>query len=408
MLPFDRERATDRRQECVVGESRLGEKARSKLIHLLSDDHPDPEPWLSRLRALREGEGAPVFSDAVRTLFHLEMADGDGERLLESVLHHRNHLTARLGRDAGLRVAAMDYLSNVEKRLLNPKIVEMEAYEATERSARTDPLTGLANRRVFDEVLEREIRRSRRYRWPLTLMLLDLDRFKEVNDAWGHLLGDLVLERIGGLLRRTVREADLACRFGGEEFAVVLPETARLGGYAVAERIRRRIERAFREEPLGGREIAMTISCGLACYPDDGLHASEIVARADEALYGAKRAGRNRVGVRFRDKRAAVRFPVKPEADAARLGDEDASAVDLSRTGVLLATGTPPRTAEDLTIRLGEIDAKARIVRVDSSPDPTLPYHVGAAFEVPLTEERIFPRISMRATGRPPRGGPRR
>ena len=408
MLPFARERATDRRQECVVGESRLGEKARSKLIHLLSDDHPDPEPWLSRLRALREGEGAPIFSDAVRVLFHLEIADGDGERLLQSVLDHRSHLTARLGRDAGLRVAAMDYLSNVEKRLLNPKIVEMEAYEATERSARTDALTALANRRVFDEVLEREIRRSRRYRWPLTLLLLDLDRFKEVNDAWGHLLGDLVLERTGGLLRRTVREADVACRFGGEEFAVVLPETTRLGGYAVAERIRRHVERAFRDDPIGGHEIPMTVSGGLACYPDDGLHASEIVARADEALYGAKRAGRNRVGVRYRDKRAAVRFPVKPEAGTARIGTEDARAVDLSRTGVLLATGTPPQMAEDLTIGLGDLEAPVRVVRVDAGPDPARPYHVGVAFDVPLTEERVFPRVSLHATGRRPRGGSRR
>jgi diguanylate cyclase (GGDEF)-like protein len=139
----------------------------------------------------------------------------------------------------------MDFLTNVERRLLNPKIVEMETYEATERSARTDALTTLSNRRVFDEVLDREIRRSRRYRWPVTLLLLDLDRFKEVNDAWGHLLGDLVLERIGGLLRRTVREADVCCRFGGEEFAVVLPETARLGGFAVAERLRRQVEREF-------------------------------------------------------------------------------------------------------------------------------------------------------------------
>ena len=385
-----------------MGESRLGEKARSKLIHLLSEDHPDPEPWLSRLRALREGEGAPIFSDAVRVLFHLEMADGDGERLLQNVLDHRALLTVRLGRDAGLRVAAMDYLSNVEKRLSNPKIVEMEAYEATERSARTDALTSLANRRVFDEVLDREIRRSRRYRWPLTLLLLDLDRFKEVNDAWGHLLGDLVLERIGGLLRRTVREADIACRFGGEEFAVVLPETTRLGGYTVAERIRRCVERVFGEEPVGGHAVPMTVSCGLACYPDDGLHASEIVARADEALYGAKRAGRNRVGVRYRDKRAAVRFPVKPG-----VGDEEARAVNLSRTGVLLATVAPPRIAEDLQVRLGDLDAPARVVRVVAGSDPALPYHVGAAFEVPLAEERIFPRVSMHATVRPPRG-PRR
>jgi len=387
-----------------VGESRLGEKARSKLIHVLSDDHPEPEAWLSRLRALQDGGGGPVFSHAVRVLFHLEMEDAEGERLLRHVLDHRAGLTLRLGRDAGLRVAAMDFLTNVERRLLNPKIVEMETYEATERSARTDALTTLSNRRVFDEVLDREIRRSRRYRWPVTLLLLDLDRFKEVNDAWGHLLGDLVLERIGGLLRRTVREADVCCRFGGEEFAVVLPETARLGGFAVAERLRRQVEREFREEPVGGHAIEMTVSCGLACYPDDGLHASEIVARADEALYGAKRGGRNRVGVRFRDKRTAVRFPVKPEA----AGTGSVRAVNLSRTGVLLATDTPPRLAEEVRVGLAGLEAAARVVRVDRGLDPQLPFHVGAAFEAPVSDDAVLARASIHSAGRPPRGAPTR
>jgi diguanylate cyclase (GGDEF)-like protein len=383
-----------------VGESRLGEKARSKLIHLLSEDHPEPEAWLARLRALRDTEGGPIFSDAVRALFHLEMDDGEAERLLRHVLDHRIALTSRLGRDAGMRVAAMDYLTNVERRLLNPKIVEMEAYEATERSARTDPLTSLANRRVFDEVLDREIRRSRRYRWPLTVLFLDLDRFKDVNDAWGHLLGDLVLERIGDILRRTVREADIACRFGGEEFAVVLPETARLGGYAVAERIRRRVEEAFSGAPVGGHAIPMTVSCGLACFPDDGLHASEIVSRADEALYGAKRAGRNRVGVRYRDKRAAMRFPVKPEIAV----EGRRRAVNLSRTGILLATDTAPAPAEELHVGLAGLEAAARVVRVERGQDAHAPFLVGAAFEAPLDDAAVAPRVLTHAARRPARG----
>ena len=404
MLLFRRERATVRLQECVVGESRLGEKAHSKLIHLLSEDHPEPEAWLSRLSALRDAEGGPIFSDAVRVLFHLEMEDREAERLLRHVLDHRGHLTSRLGRDTGLRVAAMDFLTNVERRLLNPKIVEMEAYEATERSARTDSLTALANRRVFDEVLDREIRRSRRYRWPLTLLLLDLDRFKAVNDAWGHLLGDLVLERVGDILRRTVREADVACRFGGEEFAVVLPETTRLGGYVVAERIRRGVERSFAEEPLGGHAIAMTVSCGLSCYPDDGLHALEIVSRADEALYGAKRSGRNRVGVRYRDKRSAIRFPVKPELAV----DGERRAVNLSRTGVLFATDAEVAPADELHVRLGGISAPARVVRVEGGPDARAPFHVGAAFDAPLPEEAVFARVSTQAPARPARRASRR
>jgi GGDEF domain-containing protein len=111
-------------------------------------------------------ENAPAFSSAVRFLFHLDLPDDEAERLLDCVLEHRVRLAATLSRDPGLRVAAMDYLSNVERRYENPKIVEMQEFEETERSARTDPATGLANRRVFDDTLDREIRRSRRYRWP--------------------------------------------------------------------------------------------------------------------------------------------------------------------------------------------------------------------------------------------------
>ena len=380
-----------------MGESRLGDKARSRLIHLLSEDHPDPKAWMKHLAALRDVEGGAIFSDAVRTLFHLEMDDGEAEGLLRHVLEHRQTLTSRLGRDAGLRVAAMDYLTNVERRLLNPKIVEMEAYEATERSARTDPLTSLANRRVFDEVLDREVRRSRRYRLPLTLLLLDLDRFKDVNDAWGHLLGDLVLERIGDILRRTVREADVACRFGGEEFAVVLPETARLGGYAVAERVRGAIERTFGEEPVGGHSIALTVSCGLASYPEDGLHASEIVSRADEALYGAKRAGRNRIGVRYRDKRSAVRFPAKPSV-----------AVNLSRTGVLRVEDAPVSTGDEVRVSLSGFEATARVVRVERGPEGGPPFRVGAVFDSPLSDDVVLESVVTHAPGRPARGTSRR
>src|SRR5258706_80222 len=160
----------------------------------------------------------------------------------------------------------------------------MEEFEETERSARTDALTGLANRRVFHETLEAEIRRSRRYRWPVTVLLLDLDYFKDVNDSHGHMLGDLVLERVGGIVRHAVRDADAACRCGGEEFGVVLPETAREGGYAVAERIRRRVAQAFKDRSVDGRDIPMTISAGLSSFPEDGLHAEELAARADEAL----------------------------------------------------------------------------------------------------------------------------
>ena len=391
--------------------SRLGDRARGKLIRLLSDDRPEPGPWVGRLKSLSDLENAPVFANAVRFLFHLKVDDAEAEVLLERVLAHRGSLTNDLGRDPGLRVAAMDYLSNIEKRYQNPKIVEMREFEETERSARTDTLTGLANRRVFHENLDVEIRRSRRYRWPVTVLMLDLDHFKDVNDSYGHMLGDLVLERVGGIVRHAVRDADAACRFGGEEFAVVLPETAREGGYAVAERIRRRVQQAFEGRPVDGRDVPMTISAGLATFPDDGLHAGELVTRADEALYGAKHAGRNRVCVHYREKRAALRFPVKTGTSvliesAAGTGG---TAINLSRTGILLDASTALTVADPVALRLNGESARleaglaltGHVVRVVSVPARPSQVRVGVAFDEQLPEDELMTHVSLsRASSR--------
>ena len=395
--------------------SRLGDRARSKLIRLLSDDHPEPGRWVGRLRSLADLENAPVFASAVRFLFHLKVDDAEAETLLDRVLEHRRSLTRDLGRDPGLRVAAMDYLSNVEKRYENPKIVEMEEFEETERSARTDTLTGLANRRVFHETLDGEIRRGRRYRWPVTVLMLDLDHFKDVNDSHGHMLGDLVLERVGGTVRHAVRDADVACRFGGEEFAVILPETAREGGYAVAERIRRRVEQAFQGRPVDGHDISMTISAGLAIFPEDGLHADELVARADEALYGAKHAGRNRVCVHYREKRAALRFPVK-SGTTMRIGsatEAGALALNLSRTGMLLHAGMGLSVADRVALRFEPSGApkvdlgfglSGHVVRVVADPSRPAHVQVGVAFDDPISEGQLMARVSLSRVGP---GGPR-
>jgi diguanylate cyclase (GGDEF)-like protein len=394
-----------------VEASRLGDRARSKLIRLLSDDHPEPSRWLGSLKSLSELENAPVFSSAVRILFHLKLSDSDAQVLLDRVLTHRRELTRELGRDPGLRVAGMDYLSNVEKRYDNPKIIEMEEFEETVRSARTDALTGLANRKVFQETLSAELRRSRRYRWPVTVLMLDLDHFKDVNDTYGHMLGDLVLERVGLIVRHAVRDADAACRIGGEEFAVVLPETAREGGYAVAERIRKRVEQAFQGRPVDGRDVPMTVSCGLATFPEDGLHADDLIARADEALYGAKRSGRNRVCVHYREKRAALRFPVK-SGTAVRIGDGvglGAHGLNLSRTGMLLQAAAGFSVADPVTLRLERAGAprihegfglSGRVVRVVADPQIPARVHVAVAFDQPIPEDELMARVSLSRAGR--------
>tara|TARA_A100001391_G_scaffold65878_2_gene41462 strand:- start:5019 stop:6884 length:1866 start_codon:yes stop_codon:yes gene_type:complete len=170
----------------------------------------------------------------------------------------------------------------------------LEANADLSRQASTDPLTGLANRRVFDEVLERDMARCGRAGTPLSLVLLDVDRFKHFNDVYGHQAGDRCLILVANAIKTSLlRPSDLAARYGGEEFAIILPDTDLTGARAVAERIRNAIAEASADDPGG----AVTASLGVAEYDlSKGPTTPEgLVRRADGALYSAKAAGRNKV-----------------------------------------------------------------------------------------------------------------
>lgn len=170
-------------------------------------------------------------------------------------------------------------------------LLEFKAYlDVCEEAAFTDHLTGLANRRRFERQLEREVGRTMRFGHPFTLLMLDIDNFKNLNDSFGHDAGDDAIRRIGKVLREGTRGIDLAARIGGEEFAVLLVETSQEGGIEVAERLRLAIRSL--EIPSGSQ---ITASFGVAECPIDAQTANNILKAADVALYEAKRAGRDRV-----------------------------------------------------------------------------------------------------------------
>jgi diguanylate cyclase (GGDEF)-like protein len=156
-------------------------------------------------------------------------------------------------------------------------------------AARTDPLTGLLNRRALEELFEIELERSARTDRPLSVIVGDLDRFKIVNDRLGHQQGDRTLQSLAAELGRWKRRIDMAARVGGEEFALLLPETDERGAFLVAERLRRATKRLFADGPF-----KLTISFGVASFPDHGEDAEMVLRAADQALYAAKNMGRDR------------------------------------------------------------------------------------------------------------------
>ncbi|WP_111497826.1 MULTISPECIES: GGDEF domain-containing protein [Marinobacter] len=159
------------------------------------------------------------------------------------------------------------------------------------RLARTDPLTGLANRAMFREYFERENRRSQRRLTPLSLILFDLDFFKSVNDRYGHEVGDRTLVQIAALIRKRLRLSDLACRLGGEEFGILMPDTTAAQALQVAEMLRQTLA----ERPLvfGDVTLSQTLSAGIAEIGLDGSTVEDLLGKADERLYAAKGQGRN-------------------------------------------------------------------------------------------------------------------
>jgi diguanylate cyclase (GGDEF)-like protein len=196
------------------------------------------------------------------------------------------------------RVTAASLASHASVALDNARL-----HRIVERQALVDELTGLANRRHCEELLAAELSRAARFGGPLTIATADLDDFKAVNDDHGHAVGDAVLREFAEVLRSSVRDVDVAGRWGGEEFLLVLPGTDAAGGRRLAERVRKLVEgRALATSE--GRPLGVTVSFGLATYGDDGTTAEALLAAADAALYEAKRAGKNRV--------ASARQPAGP------------------------------------------------------------------------------------------------
>ncbi|MFQ5935411.1 MAG: diguanylate cyclase [Acidiferrobacterales bacterium] len=158
-----------------------------------------------------------------------------------------------------------------------------------------DQLTGLFNRRYFDEAIAAEVARASRYSRDLSIIFLDVDFFKKYNDQYGHQHGDMVLKKISQIVKENIRQIDIATRYGGEEFVVILPETPKADAYTVAEKIRQVVEETAASAVGSRNATAITVSAGVASLGQDSMNAHQLIAKADQAVYEAKRTGRNAV-----------------------------------------------------------------------------------------------------------------
>jgi|SRR5882762_575685 len=226
----------------------------------------------------------------LRAIAHVDLRESESVQIWEDMLSRRRELTGLVGRQVSLKTALTDVLSSAGL-LRVPILIEYDELKKLELNAVTDPLTGLYNRRLFAETFEKELNRARRYTQPLGLVTLDLHRFKEVNDKHGHPRGDDVLRAAAATLKKALRTSDSAFRIGGDEFALLLPQTDSAQALALS----RRVETVFAEmlQPL---QLAVTVAMdhGVAIFPQDAEQADQLIRIADERLYRLKHANHNK------------------------------------------------------------------------------------------------------------------
>jgi len=222
----------------------------------------------------------------LRAISHVELRESECVQVWDEMLVRRRAMADQAGRQVALKAALMDVLAT-SGFVRVPIIIEYEDLKKLELNAVTDPLTGLYNRRLFGESFEKELNRARRYTQPLSLVILDLHRFKEVNDKHGHPRGDEVLRATAATLKKALRTSDSAFRIGGDEFALLLPQTDSPQALALS----RRIETVFAEmiRPLQ-LEVAVSMDHGVAIFPQDAEQADQLIRIADERLYRQKHA----------------------------------------------------------------------------------------------------------------------
>jgi diguanylate cyclase (GGDEF)-like protein len=251
----------------------------------------------------------------IRAITHLDLRETQCIQLWDEMLQRRRELSENLGRPVALKTALMDVLASAGLFRV-PIVIEYDDLKTLQLNAVTDPLTGLYNRRLFSETFERELNRGRRYGSPLGLVVLDLHRFKEVNDKHGHPRGDEVLRAAAATLKKALRTSDFAFRIGGDEFALLLPQTDAEQALALS----RRVETVFLEMvPPLQLSVAVSMDHGVATFPQDGEQADQLIRVADERLYRLKQANHGRSangGTRTPSDSAAAEPPSTPERPA--------------------------------------------------------------------------------------------
>lgn len=296
------------------------------------------------------------LSDLLKNYIYRDFSERESLLHWQNILIHHAELRAKLGPSTDIQLAIMDYFINITHMVSSPLLIETHTFRHTEQLAMIDPLTGLFNRRYMDIALKKEFNRCSRYDKNLSVFLLDIDDFKKINDTRGHPFGDRVIRELADMLTDMVREEDIACRYGGEEFLLILPETDVEGANILTDRLKKEIK----SRPFF-IENGITFSGGYATYPDTASSADNLIEGADRALYQAKSAGKDRIFAANPDRRKFSRFDQRLNLDIFRtrsgVSVTGIQTQNVSCGGVRFACGVRYRVNTPLDLVLAHINS---------------------------------------------------
>lgn len=260
------------------------------LVSALAGDRPLKKADAIQMDKSKTRLGNRFYSDILYAITHQNFEPDLAKTLWGDIIKHKYEMSRALKRNVRIVVAALDHLSNITGDIASTTLISEEHIADIVDVSLRDGLTGLFTPAFFYRKTDFEIKRSIRYGTPVSLMMIDVDDFKQINDTYGHQEGDSVLKSLGTAIEATTRETDMPCRYGGEEFAVLLPSTDRVAALALAERLRGAIENELPHK----RKISVSIGVAISTASSK-LSAHTLVEAADKALYEAKQRGKNRV-----------------------------------------------------------------------------------------------------------------
>ena len=261
------------------------------LASALAGDRQLTESENLLIEGLKRKRGERFYSDLLYAVTHQFFPPAAAENLWNRILKHKYEMSAIMKRNIRIAVAALDYLSNLTGELLSPTLIDETRMTAIIQLTLRDGLTRLFNHTTCYQRIEMELSRFERYGAIVSLMMIDIDNFKEINDHYGHVEGDRILSEMAAAFLTETRDADICCRYGGEEFVVIMPSTDIREAGMLAERLRIKVE----QDMPSGKSV--TVSIGVASCDGNIRTAKTLVDKTDAALYEAKKNGKNKVAI---------------------------------------------------------------------------------------------------------------